>query len=53
MMGSLLAAAAGHDLKFRLRIEAGGNPPKDVIDKLNQELTEVNGSLKFNLPNHE
>jgi hypothetical protein len=53
MMGSLLATAAGHDLKFRLRIAADGKTPKDVIDKLNQELNEVNGSLKFNPPYHE
>jgi hypothetical protein len=48
MMGSLLTSAAGHDMKFRLRIEIAGKTPEDIIEKLNQLLNEVSDSFKFN-----
>jgi hypothetical protein len=46
-MGELLGAAAGIDLKFRVRIETDGKIPKAVIEKLNYLLNEVSGNLKF------
>lgn len=45
VMGDLLSVSVGQELNFRLRIEAGEKTPKEVIDKLNQILNEVNKNL--------
>ena len=47
IIGSLLTAAAGHDLDFILRIQADEKTPKDIIEKLNQLLSEVESDFKF------
>jgi len=40
------AQAVGYDLKFGVRIELGGNPPKDVVQKVNEVLEEVSEELR-------
>lgn len=47
IMGDLLNAAGGYDLKFLLRLEVDGKVPDDVIGRLNQILAKVNSSIKF------
>ena len=47
MIGSLLTTAAGHDIKFELRIEVDGKTPRAVIEKLNDSLGEVSKNLRF------
>jgi hypothetical protein len=42
-------AAAGHDLRFFVRVELGGEkaPPEDVVEAVNKVLTKVSGNLKL------
>jgi hypothetical protein len=42
-------AAAGHDLRFFVRVELGGEkaPPEDVVEAVNKILTKVSGNLKL------
>lgn len=49
-MGELTKAAAGHDLRYSVRIELGGDkvPPQDVVEAVNQVLTKkVSAKLKL------
>ena len=46
-MGEILGATAGHDLKFRLRIELDGKTPIDVVTKINQQLKTINDKLNL------
>jgi hypothetical protein len=46
-LGDLGNAAAGHDLKYHIRIEVSGNPPETVISKLNGLLEKLKKGLKF------
>lgn len=45
----LLEAAVGHDLKFRVRVEFGGEipPEPDIVDRANALLAEVSEELKL------
>lgn len=47
VIGDLTTAAVGHDLKFHLRIELGGDitPQKDVLETLNKILRDVSENL--------
>ena len=42
-------AAAGHDLRFFVRVELGSEkaPPEDVVEAVNKVLTKVSGNLKL------
>jgi hypothetical protein len=46
-LGQLGNAAAGHDLKYHMRIEVGGKPPEAVISKLNGLLEKLKKGLKL------
>ena len=45
----LVKAAVGHDLKFRLRVEFGGETPPDpgAVDQVNTLLAQVSEELKL------
>ncbi len=49
VVGDIVKAAAGYDLKFGLRIELGGPtaPPSEVVDKVNKALKEVMPKLQL------
>lgn len=50
VIGDLKKAAAGHDLRFILRIEVGGTDaaaPESVVDKLNELLKTVSDQMKL------
>lgn len=34
-------ATAGYDLQFSVRIELGGNPPEEVVERANEVLEEI------------
>ena len=46
---NIAQAAVGGDLKFKVRIELGGDTPPDpaVVDKINALLSEVSDDLKL------
>jgi putative transcriptional regulator len=46
-MRNLLKAADGHKMKFHVRVEADEEISKDVVEKLNQVLEEVNSNFKL------
>ncbi len=48
-VGEVKKAAAGYDLKFRLRIEVGteDEPPSSVLKAINETLQEVSPALQF------
>lgn len=48
-IGNITKAAVGHDLKFRLRIELGGEtpPPDDVVSRVNDALKEISEDLRL------
>ena len=48
-VGELARAAVGHDLKFRVRVELGGDqpPPDDVVATVNEALAEVSPDLRL------
>jgi hypothetical protein len=46
VLGSLVKAAAGYDLKFHVRIELGGNPPGEVVKQINALLEDVAETLQ-------
>jgi hypothetical protein len=49
-VSEITKAAAGHDLRFSLRIELGGEkiPPQDVVDLVNEMLAKkVSAKLKL------
>jgi len=47
MMGNLLKAAEGNELRFRLRIEFGGEeiPSSNLTDQLNEILEQISKDL--------
>jgi hypothetical protein len=49
VVGKLVEAAAGHDLRFRLRIEVGGGeaPMDDVVKAINKMLEDVSEDLRL------
>ncbi len=49
VVGEVVGAAVGYDLKFKLRVELGGDtpPPDDVIEMLNKLLKSVSKSLRL------
>ncbi len=49
VIGNIRSAAAGHELKFRLRIELGdsGVPPDEVVKKVNELLKGVSAKLQL------
>ena len=49
VVAELTKAAAGHDLRFFVRVELGGEkaPPDTVVEAVNQVLTKVSGLLKL------
>jgi len=46
-MGDLLTATAGHDVKFHLRMEMEREIPKEVVEKVNRVLGNVDGDFRF------
>ena len=46
-LGDLGNAAVGHDLKYHIKIEIGGNPPEAILLKLNGLLEKLKKGLKF------
>ena len=46
-LGDLGKATAGYDLKLHVRIELGGNPPEEVVEKANEVLEEVSEVLRL------
>ena len=46
-LGDLGSAAAGHDIKYHLRIEVGGNPSEVVVTKLNRLLEKLKKGFKL------
>ena len=50
-MGEVKKAAAGYDLKFRLRIEVGtgDEPPQSVLNAINESLQGVSPALRFEI----
>ncbi len=46
-LGELGNAAAGADLKYRVRIELGGNPSSYVLERVNKVLQKVKSGLGF------
>ncbi len=46
-LGELGNASAGVDLKYRVRIELGGNPSKDVLERVNKILQKIKSDLHF------
>lgn len=50
VIGDLKSAAAGHEIKFHLRIEFGGGdtpPPAQLVQKVNEILGEVSEDLEL------
>lgn len=49
VIGNIRSAAAGHELKFRLRIELGSptHPPAEVVEKVDEILADVSSSLQL------
>ena len=49
VVAELTKAAAGHDLRFFVRVELGGEkaPPDSVVEAVNQVLTRVSGLLRL------
>lgn len=49
VVAELTKAAAGHDLRFFLRVELGGEkaPPDSVVEAVNQMLAKVSGLLRL------
>ena len=49
VVGEVVGIAVGHDLKFTLRVELGGDtpPPDDVIEKLNKTLGGISDDLRL------
>ena len=49
IVGDVVGAAVGYELKFRVVVELGGEtePPGDVVEKLNRSLGEVSEELKL------
>ncbi len=45
-LGDLGKAAAGYDLKFHVRIELGGDPPDEVVERVSALLKEVSETLQ-------
>lgn len=49
-MGEITKAAAGHELRFSVRVELGGEktPPQDVVDSVNEVLSKkVSAKLRL------
>jgi hypothetical protein len=46
-LGDLGNAAAGHDVKYHIKIEIGGNPPETMISKLNRLLEKLKNGFRF------
>ncbi len=44
-MGDLLKAAVGYEINFHLRIELDRNVPKEVVNKVNELLSDVDNGL--------
>jgi len=47
VVGDLKKAAAGYELKIHVRIELGGNPPEEVVEKVNGVLEGVAEKLRI------
>ena len=49
VISDIVGAAAGHDLKFRLHVELGGEtpPPDEVLEKINEILSQISADLKL------
>lgn len=49
VIGDLVGVAVGHDLKFRVRIELGGDtpPPDEVVEKVNEILESVSENIRL------
>lgn len=47
IMGQLVSEAGEYGLKFTLRIEINEDTPDEIIQKINQLLSEVNNSMKI------
>lgn len=46
-LGDLGKVTAGYELQFSVRIELGGDPPDDVVERANDVLAEVSGELNL------
>jgi len=46
-LGELGKAVAGYDLRFDVRIELGGDPPEDVVERANEVLKGVTEALRM------
>ena len=44
-LGELGKAAAGYDINYHVRIELGGNPPEEAVEKANKVLEGVSEFL--------
>ena len=41
IIGDVIKAAAGHDIRFTLRVEMGNGTPAEVVEKVSEQLREV------------
>ena len=48
-IGDIVKAAAGNNLKIKVRIELGGEtpPPADVVTEVNALLAQISDALRF------
>jgi len=46
-LGDLGKATAGYDLRFDVRIELGGDPPEDVVERASEVLEGVTDGLRL------
>ena len=45
VIGDVIKAAAGHDIRFTLRVEMGNETPAEVVEKVSEQLKEVDEGL--------
>ncbi len=47
VVGDIVKASAGHELHFRLKMELAGDPPEEVVVKLNELLKKLSDDLQL------